>query len=300
LSICNLSRGPGQSYTVLLRLTGLFLLLGFGSARGWPAESKQIVWYSDFHKASASAVEGNRPMMLEFWASWCEPCRVMDERVFPDPAVAQGIARGFVPVKINADFTETLKNKYNVTTLPTIVFTDSFGTELFRHAGYISAAALSPLLVALPVDVTRINQFDRKLVRDKSDVEALHGLASELQQDALYRLSNEYWQRALKLEEVRRDGPERESILTAIALNDLKLEEGEEALNLFRRCLKEFPSSPNTPTLLLGVGRAYALQGEKDKAASAFHAVIDQYPQSEAAQTARQVLATPDHEGSSP
>ena len=238
-------------------------------------------------------------MLLEFWASWCEPCRVMDENVFPDPAVTQGIARGFIPVKINADFTETLKNKYNVTTLPTIVFTDSFGTELFRHAGYISAAALSPLLVALPIDVTRINQFDRKLVKDKSDFDALHGLAEELQQDALYRLSNEYWERALKLEEAKRDAAKRESILTAIALNHLKLEEAEEALNLLRRCLKEFPSSLNKPTLLLGVGQAYALQGEKGKAASAFQVVIDQYPQSEAARTARQALATPEHDGSS-
>jgi tetratricopeptide (TPR) repeat protein len=292
-----LIRESKRRSVIVLSVMWFFLLLTLNGnpAYLWSADDKAIFWYSDMHQASINAIAANRPMMLVFWASWCEPCRLMDEQVFPDPAVVQGIARGFIPMRINADIKETLKNKYNVTTLPTIIFTDSYGTELFRHSGYISAASLNMLLIALPADVTRINLFDRDLAQDKNNFDALNGMASELQQDALYRLSNAYWERALKLGETNQDAGRRESILTAIALNSLKLEESEKALNLFKKCLKEFPSSPNRASLLLGLGQAYALLGEEDKAHDALQMVIEQYPQSEAAQTARKTLSSREH-----
>jgi thiol-disulfide isomerase/thioredoxin len=254
------------------------------------AQNKPIFWYSDVQQASADAQAANRPMMLEFWASWCAPCRLIDEQVFSDPAVIQGVGRGFIPVKINADLKETLKTKYGITVLPTIVFTNSSGTELFRHSGFISVAGLSKLLQALPVNVTRMNAFDRYLTKDKDNLSALYGMASELQQDGLYRLSNEYWERAIKLDKSKEDAKEREHILTAIASNDLKLEEGEEALKLFKQCMVEFPLSLDRPAFLLGLGQAYDLSGNSARARETLTSLIKQYPATGVAEKARSIL----------
>jgi thioredoxin-related protein len=277
---------------VLLRSTSFFLLLflnGF-CAYLWSADNKSIPWFTDIHQASLDAVAANKPMMLEFRADRCDPCKLMDEQVFPDPSVIEGVSRGFVPVRINADRTQALKNKYAVTVLPTIVFTDSYGTEIFRHSAYIDADVLSLLLRALPVDVTEINSFDRELTKDKYSFDAMDGLATELRKDSLYRLSNEYYNRALRLKMAKRDPRGKELILEAVAFNDIKLQESGEAAKIFESCLKEFPSSPSTPMFLLGLGQAYALSGDDDEARSVLQAVIGQYPNSDLAQRAREGL----------
>jgi len=65
------------------------------------------------------------------------------------------------------------------------------------------------LLRALPVDVTEINSFDRELTKDKHSFDAMYGLATELRKDSLYRLSNEYYNRALRLKMASKTPEER-------------------------------------------------------------------------------------------
>ena len=43
------------------------------------AQAEQIVWEKDFKKAQALALETGRPLLLDFTAPWCKPCKMMDE-----------------------------------------------------------------------------------------------------------------------------------------------------------------------------------------------------------------------------
>lgn len=256
------------------------------------AEPETIHWYKDLDQASSAAREANKPMLIDFWADWCAPCRVMEKEVYADPVVVELASKKFLPVQLDFDRQQNLARKYNIAGLPTIVFTDSSGGELVRHAGIIDAKTLAELLKALPGDVTEINRLRQVLAQDKDNFSALSGLANNLRAAGLFRSSNDYYTRALRTDAARRDLPLTEQLLTTMGQNLLELQESKEAVKVFERCLKEFPASGSKPVFLLGLGQAYALANEKAKARKPLATIVSQYPNSEAARKAAEILKT--------
>ena len=255
------------------------------------ADSGGISWYKDIEQASAAAREANKPMLLDFWADWCVACWVMEKSVYAEAGVVEVVSKKFVPVQIDFDKQEKLARKYNVASLPTILFTDSYGTELFRHEGILDAEELTELLKALPGDVARINRLHQVLAEDKGNFEALEGLGRELREAGLYLRSNQYYSRALKTDPAKKEPRQREQILVAMGWNYIELRESKEAAKVFERCAKEFPNSESKPTFLLGLGQAYALADADDKARKFLNAVVSQYPDSDAARRAERILS---------
>ena len=265
-------------------LLGHMLLLGTGASA---ADAKSIQWNDDIQKASMAAVRDNKPMLLDFWAAWCDPCKKMDSDVYSNPKVIEVISAGYVPVRINFDVMKKLNQAYEVTNLPMVVLTDSYGTELLAKPGYLNADALDQLLHEFPTNMSHLNMFDQVLSVDRNDLNAVLGMATELRRNKLFTLSNHFFDRVLKLE---MEPEQKAAILAMEGFNDVELTDSTGALKEFQKCLKEYPASSSKPMALLGLGQAYALAGERDKAASELNVVIAQYPKTGAADKARAAL----------
>ena len=162
------------------------VIAGVGLARPLAA---QIKWYATFEDASAGAQRDGKPIMLDFWAEWCLPCKVMDSDVYPNDEVVQA-AVPFALVKIDFDRKPALARRYQVENMPTLVFTDSYGRELFRYSGFIGAQALSALLRSLPHDVSDFNRLSKVLDRNRNTLSALNAMGSQLRAVGLYLASN--------------------------------------------------------------------------------------------------------------
>jgi thioredoxin-related protein len=229
------------------------------------ADNDPVHWYNDVQQASSVAKEANRPMVLDFWADWCAACRVMESDVYTSDEFIEATKR-LTPVRIDFDKQQELARKYNITGLPTILFTDSYGTELFRLTGYISAKSFNDVIHALPADVSEFNRLTRVLATDKNNFEALQGMGKNLRAAGLYLSSNEYYSKAVSRPEAKANPETREEMLTAIGLNFLELKQSKQAADDFERCLKEFSASSRRTEWTLNLGKSYALGEKKDKA----------------------------------
>ena len=275
----------------IVREVVILFCAGAALALSMPVRAQSVRWYNNLEEARTAAKESNRPMLVDFWADWCAACKVMDKEVYSDPAFAEAAQR-FVTVRVDYDKKTAIARKYEIDELPTLEFTDSFGSELFRHHGFLDSKKLVEVLNSLPGDVSGFNRISEALEHDKNDLPALEEMGKLLRSAGLFLTSNTYYERALATKDAKGSPSEREAILNEIGSNSLDVRDGQHAVEVFEKCLKEFPTSQRAAKWRLALGQSYLLINKKDNARSTLQRLIQDYPASEEANTARSLLAS--------
>ncbi|MBQ6986566.1 MAG: thioredoxin [Oscillibacter sp.] len=91
-----------------------------------------------------AAVNAAPLAMVDFWATWCGPCKMMGPIVEKLAAEYDGKA---LVAKVDTDEEADLAEKFEVSTIPTLVFLKN-GAEFDRKIGVTPEAALREVLDA--------------------------------------------------------------------------------------------------------------------------------------------------------
>ncbi|MGE4276241.1 MAG: thioredoxin [Lawsonibacter sp.] len=98
-----------------------------------------------FNQASFDqALSEGKLMMVDFWADWCGPCRMLGP-VIEDLAGQYG--EKVVVGKVNVDEEQELAIRYGVMSIPTVIFFKD-GKEIERKVGVMPAGAFTQVLDA--------------------------------------------------------------------------------------------------------------------------------------------------------
>ena len=97
--------------------------------------AEEVVFLDDLKLAKDQAAREGKLILVDFMASWCTPCKMMEEYTFNNAEVADCLRKNYVAVKVNIDDFDgfDLKQQYNVRLLPTLLFMDSKGRLLERR-----------------------------------------------------------------------------------------------------------------------------------------------------------------------
>lgn len=100
----------------------------------WAFRGPGVTWQPYSDQLLRTAKQEQKPVIIDFFATWCSPCRELDEITFHHPEVVKLAEKEFVMVKV--DLTQKgnplharLLNEYGVKGVPTVVFLDGRGNE---------------------------------------------------------------------------------------------------------------------------------------------------------------------------
>ena len=82
--------------------------------------------------------ESNIPVVIDFWASWCMPCKMFGP-IFEE--VSKGYEGKVKFVKVSTEEAMQTANKFNIMSIPTVVFLKE-GKEVDRVSGMMSKEKL--------------------------------------------------------------------------------------------------------------------------------------------------------------
>ncbi len=90
----------------------------------------------------SDVLNADKPVLVDFWAPWCGPCRLVSPVV---ESFGEKHAEKMAVAKVNTDENQQLAMRYSIFSIPTlIVFQD--GREAARLVGYMPQAAMEERL----------------------------------------------------------------------------------------------------------------------------------------------------------
>jgi thiol:disulfide interchange protein len=118
------------------------VLSGWPAAEPEPAKSVEF-FQGTFEEALGKAGQKKVPVFIDFYTDWCGWCKVLDAKVYTDPAVRDLFEKRFVAMKLNAEDKgegTDLAKKFKVRGYPTAVIVDPASKgEVDRIVGFSPA-----------------------------------------------------------------------------------------------------------------------------------------------------------------
>jgi thiol:disulfide interchange protein DsbD len=166
LGAIHLSFHGASAATYVRKIAGLTMVvvgftLGVWWLEGTPVVAssngqvaRHLEWMEDYEAAVALARQSERPMLVDFTASWCGACGELERHTFSDPrVVAAAHARDMIAVRVDMSPTTITDEKRAILRryqrgagLPLVVLHDREGAELDRVTQFVEAEQFLQLL----------------------------------------------------------------------------------------------------------------------------------------------------------
>jgi thioredoxin:protein disulfide reductase len=129
------TQGRFKAFGVLRNVVGVAgVVVGVSLLGSWLMVGSGVSWQQYSDEVMEQARKSKKSVIVDFSATWCTPCRELEDITFRDPAVVQQAQSNFVMIKVDLTtkgnpLCEKLVTQYSIKGVPTVVFFDSQGRE---------------------------------------------------------------------------------------------------------------------------------------------------------------------------
>ncbi len=108
-----------------------------------------LKWYHSaegLEKGFQEASVENKPVVVYFWAIWCQYCAKFQTDTLGNPQINKILENDYVRVAMDLDVDRDVSGRYGVSYPPYVLFLDSKGNVIDRIAGAVDAGTFLPVV----------------------------------------------------------------------------------------------------------------------------------------------------------
>jgi len=139
-----------------------------------------------FDQALAAAKKEQKIVMIDFFTTWCVPCRKLDKITWKDADVQAWIAKTAIAVKLDAEKETELAKRFTIDSYPTIVFVKSDGKEIDRLLGFKEPAEFVRDATSALAGKDAVERVKEKMAGRDDGPMARQGIGDALAQQGKY------------------------------------------------------------------------------------------------------------------
>ncbi|MDP7006279.1 MAG: thioredoxin domain-containing protein [Phycisphaerales bacterium] len=155
-----------------------------------------------YQEAIEKSRTSNKLVMIDFYTTWCGPCKMLDKTTWKDKKVQEWLEEKTIPIKIDAEKLKPIAQKFDIAAYPTIVFVNSAEKVVGMFVGYKSPENFIPAAVNAISGITESSIARKELAKDKNNPSLRMDLANKLKREKKYEealdLYTWCWEEALK------------------------------------------------------------------------------------------------------
>ena len=178
-----------------------------------------------FQEALQRAKAEGKKVFVDFYTTWCGPCKLLSDRVFPNDEVGVCFNERFVNYRVNAEdktFAAEVK-RYGVEAYPTLLILDPDGNVIARQEGALEIDWLKRFALLALKEVLPLDQLYEKYRKDKKNLELVRAMLLDAP-DFLARLSGQDYDKwEFRVERLYADYDKQKSLEQRVNREDFKV-----------------------------------------------------------------------------
>jgi thiol-disulfide isomerase/thioredoxin len=120
-------------------------------------------------QAFAAAKKDGKLVMIDFFTTWCAPCKRLDKLTWTDKDVQDWVAKTAVAIKLDAEKEVEIAKRYHVEAYPTILFLKNDGSEVDRIIAFKQPAEFLEEAKSLIAGKSAVERVREKMAGKEND-----------------------------------------------------------------------------------------------------------------------------------
>lgn len=233
-----------------------------------------INWHSEpFADLLKEAKAQNKPIFIDFYTTWCGPCKMLDSSTYPNADV-QKLLSSMLPAKYDAekDPWVAVAKEYKIHAYPTMVVIAPDGKEVDRWIGYLPPEQFVDKIGAMARGTSVISTMEQQLQKTPDDFDLLVSVGTKQAEAGNVDQADEVLKRAMAQDPKNEHGKYPEILL---ALGDVNYGAGRypEAKKWLEQLAKDFPNSEEYTTGMSRLAATEYKMGNQDAAVATYWAI---------------------------